>query len=128
MHIKLLIYSFVFAVFIVSCGSSGNGFINGLKKDSQKRSVLIIKNASKLTMQSIELAKKSFTYRKEELPKGLNCLTLGFSKDKTTRDINLSLVSSGQWTKGDFICEIDDYKNFDKSISGEFNTIFILDK
>ena len=125
-YIKSFVYISIFIILIVSCGSSGTSLTDILKKDAQTRSVLIIKNASKITMQSVEIAKKSSIYKQEILPKNLDCIKLGFSNNKTSRDINLSLVSYKKWTNKELICEINDYKQFDKNISGEFNTIFIL--
>ena len=128
-YMKYSIYISLFLLFVISSGGGGGtSFIGQLKKDAKTRNVLIIKNASKITMQSIELAKKSSTYRQEKLPSGLDCIKLGFSDAVKNRDINLSLVSNKQWKNKDLICEIDDYSKFDKNISGEFNTIFILKK
>ena len=128
-YLKSIIYISVLSMFIMSCGGSGgNSLIDSLKKDAKTRSVLIIKNASKITMQSIEIAKKSSTYRQEKLPSGLNCIKLGFSDEVKNRDIDLGLVSNKQWKNKNLMCEIDDYSKFDKNISGEFNTIFILKK
>lgn len=113
----------------MSCGGSGGtSFIGQLKKDAKTRDVLIIKNASKITMQSIVIAKKSSTYRQEKLPSGLDCIKMGFSDEVKSRDINLSLVYNKQWKNKNLICEIDDYSKLDKSISGELNAIFILNK
>ena len=126
--IKLSIFLSIFSILIFSCGGSG-GNVATLIKDTKTRQALIIKNASKITAQSISLAKKNHIYKEEKLPKNLDCIKLGFS-DNTSRDINLSLVNYKKYTKKignkDLVCEMYDYDNFDKNISGELNIIFIL--
>jgi hypothetical protein len=121
-------YIIILLIFVVSCGGGGNYLVNSLKKDAKTKSVLIVKNASKTMFQSIQLANKLYTHREEELPSGLDCITLGFLI--INRDVNLSLIVHKKYAKKsgikNLVCDIYDYKNFDKNISGQLNKILIL--
>ena len=128
MYANILIYVSIFSILLVSCGGGSNSLISTLKEDALTRSVIIVKNASKAMAQSVGLANKSHIYKEEDLPSGLDCTQLGFTK--LNRDINISLVGYDIYTRTSddtgLKCETYDYKNFDKNISGELNKIFIL--